>query len=60
VQVAIVVEGRFAQLVAIMQKVSVISEASLTMIAALHDVLGNREGRGGAGGPPMAVHVAKP
>jgi len=60
VQGTLVLEGRFAQLVAIVQVVSVIGEASLTMIAALHDVLGNRGGRGGAGGPPMALYAAKP
>ena len=60
VQGTLVLERRFAQFLAVLQVVSVIGEASLTMTAALHDVLGNRGGRGGAGGLPMALYAAKP
>lgn len=41
VQGTLVLERRFAKLLAVMQVVSVIGEARLAIIAALHDVLGN-------------------
>lgn len=41
VQSALVLERRFTPFLAVMQEVSAIGEASLAIIASLHDVLGN-------------------